>query len=272
MPDQQLVVETSTADLMDGKSLWVVLYPDTRREGQPEVESYHLRHILMKDESFWGTFGSVHYSEALKQLAILGGDDPGKINPSIPSAYAYSNQYQVVCMFSYIMSVMRFSDVRAYRKIKLIHKNDYELIWSSDTAGPIDSLHECVENGRQLKLLLTDETGASKIHPVHTPEIYPDEKKVRFFTAYDAYPKALLDKKALTTISDNLVIDRNEGYADDGNASYLSTPLMYNTQFDSTMFLVDVFADGTISTTQWEIYKKGLNNWPGKTVHVFAEI
>jgi len=273
MADRHIIVDASIEDLKAGASLWVVLYPNTRREGQPNIESYLLKHVMISGDDFWGSFGSIHHSDTLHQTAVFHEQDADGINASIPCAYAYSNHCEFVCNFSYIMGVMRFYDSHAYSRIHFRQKNNHQLVWSSGESQTFDNLYACVESGRQLKISVTDEQGLTLILPVHTPEVYLEEGRARLLTEMDALPKALHDEDALKEVNTalvNAIADRADK-VDPKDQNYPATSLI-NGQFDSIFYSIDCFSSGVITASRWDINQKDfITNGVG-AVQVFAEM
>jgi hypothetical protein len=272
LTSKHIVVEASIDDLKSGASLWVVLYPDTQREGQPTIESYLLKHVLISGNEFWASFGSVHHSVTLHQTAVFHGQNPDAINSSIPCAYAYSSRYEFVCNFSYLMSVMRCYDSHAYSKIHFRRKDNYRLVWSSGEAKPFDDLHGCVKSGCQLKVSITDKQGLTVVVPVHTPEVYMDEGKARLLTECDALPRALNQEDNIQKINTVLIeaAAKQRINPDQQNQNYAATSLI-NGQFDSTLYLIDCAVGGAVDVSRWDINQKEFFAKNIDAVQVFAE-
>jgi len=143
---------------------------------------------------------------------------------------------------------------------KITKKNDF------------DSIKKCVEEGRKFKIVLTDDQGISVIHPVHTPEIYNQEKRLRVYTAYDAMPKILREQESLKKIGENISKSHQDKNAENQDSlTYLSTPLIFSSSFYSTFYAIDCHEDGTFKAAIWDIYKNDFFQIKETSLRVFAE-
>jgi hypothetical protein len=272
MPKQHLVVETGSKELLNGESLRVILHPDSKRDAQPSSESYELKHIFVDGDIFWGSFGTIAHSVTLEQTAQQESQKDKGINSSIPCAYAYSNHYPFATIFSYLMNVTRFTETLAYEHIRFISKQTDQIIWEDHKENDFDAIKTCVEEGRKFKIALTDDQGVSVIHPVHTPEIYNQEKRLRVYTAYDAMPKILREQESLKKIGENLSKShQNKNAENQDSLTYLSTPLIFSSSFYSTFYAIDCHEDGKFKAAIWDIYKNDFFQIKKTSLRVFAE-
>ncbi|MCW9039107.1 MAG: hypothetical protein OQJ76_01315, partial [Rhodospirillales bacterium] len=184
-------------DLLAAKDLKVILYPDTRRENQPDVEYYDLSHVVIDGDRFWGAFRSVHSSRGLAMGAEAQSEEIPQVHEGVPSGYAYSNYYRFCINYSYLQNVSRVYEDVAYSKLRFIAAGLFEEVWRRGDALDMSRLYDKVEQGKRFKVIMRDENGFTSIHPVHTPEVYVEKNMFIFDTEADALPNAIFSRQAM---------------------------------------------------------------------------
>ncbi len=167
-------------NILDGGDLFIVL---ENRFGRHYKESYNLDTLIIYNDVFWGKFSSVH--------SPMGH---GLIKTETPLAYAYNNFSDVVCTMNYADRIQRYCSTKMYSRIQFKTKGNFKLaIDGVNSQKTIDHsiLNDAVENALKIKLIICEENNLIQVVPVHTVELYEDQRDVGIDTNFEAVPSLL---------------------------------------------------------------------------------
>ncbi len=166
--------------ILNGEDLFIVL---ENRFGRHYKESYNLDTLIVHNDLFWGKFSSVH--------SPMGHE---LVKSATPLAYAYNNFSDVVCTMNYADRIQRYYSTKVYSRIQYKTKGNFKLAIDGDSSQKtIDHsiLNHAVENALKIKLIICEESNLIQVVPVHTVELYEDQRDVGIDTNFEAVPSLL---------------------------------------------------------------------------------
>lgn len=167
-----------TARLLNGASLRTFMVPDSSLPSNyPEhMETYNLPHVILNGDFFWGKSDTSH-------LMVVPGE-----GMSPRTAFCYTNIGNIFCSYTPENNCISLMSKKRYKTHLWRLRNDYQLIWDSDTDISTDTIREAIENCATFRIAMLDSENVWNIHPVDLPMYYPESKRFVLKTAMDEYP------------------------------------------------------------------------------------
>lgn len=173
--------------LIDGYSLYTYMVPDDSIPTNRPLhsEGFHLPHIIITKNIFWGMSRTVHFFQA-------------EDNRRGVYHFCYTNDFRDL-FFSYNPTSQGavFMSTKRYKRHQFIMKNEWKLVWDSEWTEKQQNYEiDClIEQGSCFKIAMLDSENIWNIHPVDLPMYHINKGSFNLKTEYFEYASVIRDIK-----------------------------------------------------------------------------
>ncbi len=240
------------SELLICRDISVVLR--NRADRRQYIESYLLHNIVYSNGQFWGKFANVH--------PPAGHDELPQQNML---SYAYNNFSPVVCTMSLSDRMERYYSADAYSEITFVANGRYRKIWSGPGGGYNSAILESVRSGLKMKALIESNDSYIYVLPIHTLEVYEEERDFFAETEFDGYPERFRHFKEIELLGKRFT----EFVKDEPNAPYAHTGYDFSKPYFLSSFLIK--RDSVLHRVYDENYKLSFEEFAISKVEIWVE-